>query len=175
MRTRRRQGLPPHPRRWFRNLLDCLGDHAKIRIASNHGDPIASILTFGYKNVLTYKYAVSDERFHRFGGVHLLLWKTIQEGKEIQARELDLGRSDSDNHGLITFKGRWGATESGLTYWRVSAWPSVMASAMWRIQLARRMADRLVSRMPDICLTTAGRLFYRHFGQILLSLSWLLT
>ena len=164
LRTRRRHGLPPHPRRWFRNVLDCLGDYAKIRIASNRREPIAGILTLGYRKVLTYKYAVSDERFHKLGGVHLLLWRTIQEGKDIWARELDLGRSDSDNSGLITFKGRWGATETGLTYWRLSTRPAVVASANWRMQLARQMTHRLSSRMPNLCLTIAARFLYRHFG-----------
>src|SRR2546427_4587933 len=37
LRTRRRQQLPPHPRDWFRNVVACLGDKVKIRIASKDG------------------------------------------------------------------------------------------------------------------------------------------
>src|SRR5438034_5555456 len=93
----------------------------KLRIASKAGQPIASIVTLSFRDVLVYKYGCSDERFHNLGGMHLLLWKAIQEGKSNGAREFDLGRSDRDNPGLITFKDRWGATRSQLTYWRYPA------------------------------------------------------
>src|SRR5580692_1696409 len=42
---RRRHGLAPHPVRWFKNLIACLGDKVKIRVASRDGRPIASVLT----------------------------------------------------------------------------------------------------------------------------------
>ena len=47
--TRRRHGLPAQPRDWFRNIIACVGDKAKIRIASKDGRPIAGILTLRYK------------------------------------------------------------------------------------------------------------------------------
>src|SRR5258708_18597503 len=31
--TRRRQGLPPQPMAWFRNLRDCFGESLTIRVA----------------------------------------------------------------------------------------------------------------------------------------------
>ena len=33
MITRRRQALPPPPFVWFRNVVDCLGEQVKIRVA----------------------------------------------------------------------------------------------------------------------------------------------
>src|SRR2546421_630110 len=118
IRTRRRQHIPPPPRAWFRNLLAGLGDGISLRIASKDGHPIASIVTLRFKDVLVYKYGCSDERFHNLGGMHLLLWNAVQEAKQDGARELDLGRSDRRNSGLITFKDRWGAVRSDLTYWK---------------------------------------------------------
>src|SRR3989441_5506420 len=100
---------------------DCLGDKVKIRMASKDGRPIASVLTLSFKDVLVYKYGCSDERFHNLGGMPLLLWNAIQEGKRNGAREFDMGRSDTDNPGLIAFKEHWGATRSQLTYWRYPA------------------------------------------------------
>jgi lipid II:glycine glycyltransferase (peptidoglycan interpeptide bridge formation enzyme) len=160
LRTRRRHRLPPHPHDWFRNLADCLGDQAKIRIASKDGQPIAGILTLASKDVLIYKYGCSDQRFHKLGGMHLLLWKTIQEGKQLHAREFDLGRSDADNHGLITFKDHWSAKKSRLTYWRYPARPHPTMSASWRTE----MAKKIFSRLPDSLLVGAGRMLYRHIG-----------
>ena len=159
LRTRRRQQLPPHPRDWFRNVLDCLGDKAKICVASKDGQPIASILTLSFKGVLVYKYGCSDERFHNLGGMHLLFWNAIQEGKRNGAHEFDLGRSDPDNPGLVTFKDRWGASRSALTYWR---YPARLARApgAWRM----RVAKKIFAHVPDSLLIAAGKLLYKHVG-----------
>jgi hypothetical protein len=71
--TRRRHGLPPQPMPWFDNLAACFGDRLTIHVASRQGQPLAAILTLRHRNVLVYKYGASDERFHRFGAMPLLL------------------------------------------------------------------------------------------------------
>ena len=158
--TRRRLELPPQPRDWFRNLVDCLGDKVKIRMASKDGRPIASVLTLSFKDVLVYKYGCSDARFHNLGGMPLLLWNAIQEGKRNGAREFDMGRSDTDNPGLITFKEHWGATPSQLNYWRYPARRGPAAIAGWRMQAAKK----IFAHIPDTFLIAAGKMFYRHIG-----------
>jgi hypothetical protein len=157
LRTRRRHRLPPQPKAWFRNLSRFLGDSIKFRVASRNGLPIASILTFSYKNRLMYKYGCSDERYHKFGGVQLLLWRAIQEAKEKNYAEFDLGRCELDNEGLRVFKDRWGASRSKLTYWRCQ--PGKL-SADRELQVARKFF-RL---FPHSFLQAAGRSFYRHIG-----------
>ena len=157
--TRRRHGLPPQPFAWFRNLRDCLGSRLKIRIASNDGHPIASIVTVQYKKAIVYKYGCSDARFHNLGGMPLLFWRTIQEGKELGMHELDLGRSDAEDTGLITFKGHLGAASSTLNYYRYP--PQSVGSGF-----LRRMAfvPRLYARLPISWLRAAGNFLYRHAG-----------
>ena len=157
--TRRRHGLPPQPLAWFRNLRDCLGSGLKIRIASNDGQPLASIVTVQHKDAIVYKYGCSDARFHRLGGMALLFWRTIQEGKKQGMHELDLGRSDPEDTGLIAFKNHLGAASSSLNYYRYppqSAVPSTL----------RRMASvsKLYSRLPASVLRMAGNFLYRHVG-----------
>src|SRR5262249_25321288 len=110
--TRRRHQLPPQPKQWFQNLIDCFGESLKIRVASKDGRPIAAILTLRHKNTLLYKYGGSCVECNNMGGMHLLLWKSIQEAKQYGLRKFDLGRSDYENTGLITFKDRWGGTRS---------------------------------------------------------------
>jgi hypothetical protein len=158
--TRRRHQLPPQPRGWFRNLLECMGEAARIQMVSNEGQPIASILTLFYKNTLVYKYGCSDSRFHNLGGMPLLFWKAIQEGKRRGAREFDLGRSETDNPGLVAFKGHLGATCSPLTYF---SYPPLVASSTassWKMKIVKSTFGWL----PDTLLITAGRLLYRHVG-----------
>ena len=160
LKTRRRQHLPPQPIEWFRNLVYCLGEKLKIRVVSKDGVPIASLLTLAHKESIVDKYGCSDETFHNHGGITVLFWKTIQEAKELGLSEFDLGRSDRDAHGLISFKEGWHATRSTLTYYRCPPCPSEGLSEGWKI----RMAKRVFARLPDPVLTRAGKLLYRHIG-----------
>jgi len=157
--TRRRHGLPPQPRDWFRNLMASLGESFKVRVASKEGEPIASIITLRHRDVLVYKYGCSDPRFHKLGGVALLFWKAIQEAKQDGLNEFDLGRSDHDNPGLVTFKEHWGAARSTLAYFRCPARARQTIDERYA-----PLARRLFARMPDGLLTLAGRLLYRHIG-----------
>lgn len=158
--TRRRHHLPPQPKRWFQNLIACLGSALKIRVAYQDREPAAAILTLRHKNTLVYKYGASDTRFHPLGAMHLLFWKSIQEAKQDNLQVFDFGRSDFDNPGLLTFKDRWGATRSPLTYSRFSIAPPIPAAAGWKQQ----MAGRIFSRLPDRLLCSAGNLLYKHLG-----------
>jgi len=157
--TQRRHHLPLQPISWFENLSDCLGDKIKIRIASKNGRPVAGIITLSYKNSMVYKYGSSDARYHKLGGMAFLFWQTIQEAKTRGLTELDMGRSDLDNPGLVTFKEHWGAERTTLKYWR---YPAVMlaSSTQWELKAARR----IFASAPTAALTTVGRLLYRHIG-----------
>jgi hypothetical protein len=158
--TRRRQGLPPQPLTWFRNLVACVGDALTIRIASKDGHPTAGILTLRHKRSIVYKYGCSDQKFNHLGGTQFLFWRAIQEAKRDQIDELDMGRSENDDYGLVTFKDRWGTVRSTLTYWR---YPECHMESRFRAWTAQ-VAKRVLAHMPDSFLMTAGRLLYRHVG-----------
>lgn len=158
--TRRRHQLPPQPYAWFRNLIACLGDALTIRVAYRGDQPIASILTLAYKDTLVYKYGGSDPAFHPMGGTPLLLWKAIQEAGDQGLQEMDLGRSDWDNEGLATFKDRWGATRSTVTYYRYPATAQPAKRNSWKVRVARQAFGRI----PDRLLTATGNFLYRHLG-----------
>jgi len=51
--TRQRHQVPPQPLSWFRNLIACMGQMVKIRLASHEGRPAAGILTIRYKTTMT--------------------------------------------------------------------------------------------------------------------------
>lgn len=162
MLTRRRHGVPPQPLTWFRNLRDCFGDAIKIRMASKNNRPIASMLTLQYKTTVVYKYGCSDAAFHRFGAMPFLFWQTIQRAKEEGAAKFDLGRSDADDLGLITFKNHLGAGATPLTYYRypaVSATPSVLG----RIRQHQKVSA-VFAHLPNVLLRAAANILYRHIG-----------
>jgi Acetyltransferase (GNAT) domain len=158
--TRSRQHLPPQPFEWFQNLVACMGSDVCIRIASKGCQPIAGIMTLNHGKKMVYKYGGSDARFNNLGATPMLFWRAIKDAKEAGAEELDLGRSDIDNPGLIAFKSRWSAECSTLTTWRT---PAAVTSPSFE-HLRARLAKEVCARLPDRALTLAGRLLYRHIG-----------
>jgi len=159
MKTRRRHGIPPQPPRWFRALLTAFGKDLKIRVASKDGVPVASILTISRRRTVVFKYGCSDHAASRFGGTPMLFWRTIQEAKDNGQDELDMGRSDADNEGLITFKEHWGALPTRLQYWSYPGreWG---ASDRWLAKVGRTVT----AVVPDSVLQMFGSVLYRHMG-----------
>ena len=158
--TRGRQHVPPSPRVWFRNLIDCLGDAMEFRVAYKQETPVAAILTLRFKNIIYYKYGCSDSRFNRFGATPWLFWRAITSAKSHGVHEFDLGRTEQDNRGLLQFKNHWVPQPRQLTYWRYPNAPPIDSAGDWKWKLAKGA----FSRLPDRCLTLAGRLLYRHIG-----------
>ena len=159
--TRRRHKLPPQPASWYLNLRETMGDSLKIRVAWKSGEPVASILTLRFRDTLVYKYGCSNPAFNSSGGMIFLLWRAIQEAVRAGLREVDLGRSDRDNLGLVTFKDRWGAQRTDLNYW---CYPASKASSLKPSGWKQRVAGQVFRRMPDALLAACGRLLYRHIG-----------
>jgi hypothetical protein len=157
--TRRRQGLPAQPGAWFRNLLECLGESATIRCAWLGPEPLAAILTLQYGKSLYYKYGASQARFHRLGAVPYLFWQAIREAIAAGLEELDMGRTDFEDSGLATFKERWGAARTGLSYWRFSEGASIRVRE--RLQ-AHRVLRTISGYVPAGCRSVLGSVFYRH-------------
>jgi Acetyltransferase (GNAT) domain len=160
MMTRRRQALPPPPLAWFRNVVDCLGEQVKIRVARIGDRSIAAILTLFYKDALIYKYGCSDAKFHNLGAMPFLMWRAIEDAKRHGVSELDLGRSDINNVGLITFKNRFGATQSRVIYKKFPGGRTEGGQQDWQLKVAKRV----FAVMPERMLVLAGKLLYPHIG-----------
>lgn len=161
--TRKRHQVPPQPKRWFENLAECMGDALKIRVALKNGEPAAAILTLRHKDVLFYKYACSDARFHSTGAMHFLIWRAIEEAKQEGLTVLDFGRSEWNNEGLITFKDRWGSARSSLAYSRCG-----ISGRRFEFQRVDRWVDRtakhVVAWLPESVFRAIGEMFYKQIG-----------
>lgn len=158
--TRGRHHLPPQPYLWFRNLVDCLNEAVQIRVAYKERVPIGAILTLRFRDRVYYKYGCSDLRFKHLGVMPFLLWKTIEESKKEGAEEFDLGRSESENEKLISFKNHWAQRPTQLVYWRFPAPDTLALKETWKLNLVKRV----FACVPDRFLAATGRLIYRHIG-----------
>ncbi len=159
LRTRRRHGLPPQPLAWFENLSSALSDALTIRVVYKDDQAVAGIVTLTHRKTVVYKYGASDERFHNLGGMPFVFWRAIQDASSAGYEEMDMGRTDIDNPGLITFKEHWGATRMELTYW---AYPPPKMSRSSEPSWTMRIMHKACSLAPDSLLVAAGSLLYRH-------------
>src|SRR5215469_5475976 len=157
--TRKRHQLPPQPRIWFANLVECMKDKIQISVARSNGTPIGAMLTLRHRACVVYKYGCSDERLHNLGAMPFLFWKLIEESKALGAEQLDLGRSDIHNEGLITFKDRLGASRKRLTYYRHAETARGGAALQ-----DSRAVRQFFSYLPEAVASAAGKVLYRHMG-----------
>ena len=154
--TRRRHGLPPQPKRWFRNLVAEMNGKATIRVAYHGERPVASILTLRHKKTETYKYGGSEAEDNRLGGMPLLFWQTIENAKADGMEMLDLGRCDLPNRGLALFKERLGGERQEIVYFR---YPQKLPEGR-----SLDIAATVFSKLPYPMLKLAGRILYRHIA-----------
>jgi lipid II:glycine glycyltransferase (peptidoglycan interpeptide bridge formation enzyme) len=163
--TRKRHNLPPQSRDWFATLMECCGEALKIRVALKGDRPVAAMLTIRHRDTMMYKYGCSDSRFNNLGGMHLLFWESIKEAKASGLRHFDFGRTDAGQDGLITFKNRWGATQSALIYSRYGTEEtSTHAFDLYGKAWKSKAAKYVMSHFPPSVLSLIGRFAYRHVG-----------
>jgi len=160
MITRRRHHLLPQPRAWFRDLVACMSPNVEIRMARKERVPIAALLTLKNRDTVVFKYGCSNEKFHHLAGMPLLFWRLIEESKGEGAAQIDFGRTDLDNGGLIRFKDRLGTSRKPLTYFRFPGRTRDLEAAVAEMPATRR----LFSVLPDALSSRAGGLVYRHIG-----------
>lgn len=159
--TRRRKSLPPPPFAWFRNVAECLGERARIQIATTPtGELAGTVFSLTYKDTTLFKYGASDARFHKLGTMPSLLWKAIEEAKHAGATRFDFGRSEMENVGLVRFKDHFGATRSVLTHKVFPAMSWTAGPSSWQMKFAKGV----FSRLPENALILAGKILYRYIG-----------
>jgi lipid II:glycine glycyltransferase (peptidoglycan interpeptide bridge formation enzyme) len=157
--TRRRHAVPVQPHSWFRNLVDSLGDRVVVLVARYQGRAVAAMIVASHDRTVVYKYGCSDAAYHHVGATSLLFWRAIQDAKAAAAEELDLGRTDLDDHGLLAFKDHLGGSRRALTYYRYPKSASSPREHTWT-----PIARQAYALVPRRIQAGISRAFYRHFA-----------
>jgi CelD/BcsL family acetyltransferase involved in cellulose biosynthesis len=118
LRTRRRQGLPVQPRRFFRLLWDDLIDPGlgTLLLAYAGATPVAGALFLHWNGHAIYKFGASDREHLALRPNNLIFWDAIRQAHGRGDKTFDFGRTDLENDGLRAFKSGWGAVERPLVY-----------------------------------------------------------
>ena len=156
--TRRRQGSPVQPKRFFRLLWErwIAEQRGHVLTAYCGKEPIAATVFLSYNKTLVYKFSASNPAALSLRPNHVIIWRAIQDACNAGMRVLDFGLSDRANTGLRAFKSRWGATEKPLVYTTLSD-----GAVAHRAGHAPRLAQMVIQRSPPMVCRAAGELFYR--------------
>jgi CelD/BcsL family acetyltransferase involved in cellulose biosynthesis len=156
--TRRRQGVPVQPRRYFELLWTAMIEpgHGVVALAEHEGSVIAGAVFLTGGETVTYKYGASDDRFWGVRPNHAVMARAITWATEQGFAWFDLGRSDLDNPGLVRFKETCGALTEPLTY--VSACGD---AAYGGPQRALALLGGVIRRSPPTVCRAIGEMLYR--------------
>jgi hypothetical protein len=161
--TRKRHGLPPQPFTFFKSVRDHLlsKGFGIIVSALYEGRIVSASVFFHFGKNAIFKYGASETRHQIVRPNNLVLWEALRWYRERGFESLHLGRTESDNPGLLRYKRAWGASESLLNYYRYDLSAKTFlspptAGGAWR--------TKGLARMPVAFLRLAGRLLYRHAG-----------
>jgi CelD/BcsL family acetyltransferase involved in cellulose biosynthesis len=159
-RTRRRLGVPTHPKRFILGLARLFDRGLGFVMLVRDGDrPIAGAVFLTFNGSLIYKYGASETWALPKRPNNLLFLEAIRWGCEAGMQTLDLGRTDIGHEGLREFKLGWGAEERALDYVQLAdGEPRVRGAG-----LARRAAP-VIRRSPPIVTRLIGEACYRHAG-----------
>ena len=160
VRTRRRLGVPTQPRRFILAFERLFAEGLGFVLLVRAGDrAVAGAVFLTFRDVLTYKYGASDERFLGARPNNLLFMEAIGWGCEHGMRTLDFGRTHWHQEGLRAFKLSWGAEEHELRYRHVGGVAPRGRSA----RLERLLGDA-IRRSPPAAGRVLGEVLYRHAG-----------
>jgi CelD/BcsL family acetyltransferase involved in cellulose biosynthesis len=158
LRTRRRQGVPVQPRRFFEALWRrVIEPGLGFVLLAYHGTrPVAGAVFLAWNRTVTYKFGASNPDELKFRPNHLVFWEAIRWACQRGYHTFDFGRTDADNVGLRTFKSRWGADEQPLLY-SVAGGP-----ARSGVPRQPALAAAVIRRSPLWLCRLAGAAFYRY-------------
>jgi len=163
--TRKRHGLPPQPLKFFKSLYENIisNDLGIIASAHYHQKIIASSVYFNFNHKALFKYGASDEHFHQLRPNNLIMWEAINWHRQHDCQLLNLGRTESNNPGLLNYKRQWGPKEFGLKYHRFDLKSSSYISNNKK-HLVTLWPARLTRLLPDSLFKFMGKLLYKHMG-----------
>jgi CelD/BcsL family acetyltransferase involved in cellulose biosynthesis len=159
VRTRRRQGVPVQPRRYFRLLWERMiaPGHGVVLLADVDGREVAAAVYLTGGRTVTYKYGASDDRFWSLRPNHALMAHAISWAAGCGYATFDFGRTDLDNPGLARFKASWGAVPRPLRYTSL-----VCGRSYGGPSRAQAMAAPVIRRAPSVLCRGLGELLYRY-------------
>jgi len=155
-------GLLAQPKRFFDVLSDNFADDMVVVFAELDGEPIAGMTFFAYNGVWYYKFSASYPNTVRPNPA--LMMHAIEIASERGLTEVDLGRSDADQPGLLSFKEQFDPQSRELftLVWQPPGWTDERGAAVGST-LGELTKILTAPEIPEDAAARAGDLLYRYF------------
>jgi len=114
-RTARRFGTPVFPRRFFRAVLERLGDDAVLLTVRRGATPVAGVLALFFADTVIPYYVGSRRDHFRYAINDFLYWELMRYAVARGVRVFDFGRSKIGT-GAYVFKRLWGFDPEPVRY-----------------------------------------------------------
>jgi CelD/BcsL family acetyltransferase involved in cellulose biosynthesis len=160
VRTRRRQGVPVQPRRFFQLLWRDLIEPGKgyVLLARVGRRAVAAAVFLTSPGAVVYKFGASDPYWWKLRPNHALFWTAIRRGCESGRQVFDWGRTDLEHTGLREFKRNWASVEEPLAYSKLTSEPAPAPGA----RRGARAAGAMIRRSPVWVCRALGTALYRY-------------
>lgn len=161
--TRKRQGVPPQPYRFFQNIFNHFIANKKgdIVLAQTGDKTIAGAIFLQFGKKVMYKFGASDMKFQNLRANNLLFWEALKNYAEVGFESLDFGRTAVGHDGLRQFKNGWGTEEKEINYYKHDFKTDKFISEN---QNSEELQAIIFRALPVPVLTTIGKKFYKHMG-----------
>lgn len=161
--TRKKHGLPPQPRRFFRAMWEEVvsRDMGFVVVASRGSKPVAASLFLHFGDRAVFKYGASDPQSAASRGNYLVMWEAVRECMKRGCSMLSLGRTAPSNTGLLQFKRGWAAKEERILYYRHDLRSRRFVSAPQR---ESGWHNAILRKLPVPILRLLGELIYPHMA-----------
>jgi len=160
-KTRRRHGLPPQPRKFFMSIwTHVISSGMGFVSLCHYSDRVIAGAVFLWSGTRSiFKYGASDDGDWNVRPNQILMWHSIRNLIEKGCKELNLGRSEPGNEGLVRFKHSFGSAAGNLNYGIISA--------VNQVPHVNIMSDPKTNKYPiqtlPLCVNRmAGTLLYPH-------------
>ena len=161
--TRKRQGVPPQPFYFFKEIYDHIifKNLGFVALASYRDRNIAGAVFFHHGKRVFFKFGASDTGYQHAGANNLVMWEAIKWSCRNGYKSFCFGRTDLDNQGLRQFKSGWGTTENIINYYKYDLRKDTFVKDTPPI---KPVYNKILKKMPIPVLKTMGALLYKHIG-----------
>lgn len=162
--TRKRQGVPPQPKDFFKKLHEkIIAKGLGFTALARHGEAlVAGVICLHFGRHAVYKFGASDLEFQHLRANNLVLWEAMTRCAREGCSSFSLGRTDLGNEGLINFKNGWGGVRTSLNYYKYD-----ISRRQFVTEPERKDSSSygtVFKRLPLSVLRMIGKVAYRHMG-----------
>jgi Acetyltransferase (GNAT) domain len=161
--TRKKHGLPPQPKRFFKNLYKhvILKNEGFIALGKYNGTSIGSALYLHIGKKALYKFGASYMEFQTLRANNLIMWEVIKYYASNGYGSFSFGRTEPENDGLRRFKLGFGTHEEELHIYKYDFTERDFLPLKTK---TTGLHNKIFNKTPLPILKIFGLIFYRHFG-----------